>query len=264
MIISAIQGGKYCLAKATLDSSTVQKLSSLPGFKKWVGRDMLFAPTGANIDRIRKYWPGANWDESTSEIIDSYIEKLKEAELTRATKNNPTPEKDDFMFETRPFEHQRKAFYISREKKSFALLMEQGTGKSKIIIDNAAYLYSNNKISALIIIAPNGVHRNWVDKEIPYHMPNWCHYESTYYYSGMNKKDSDKFQDVMNIQDKLRIFTFNVEAFVSKTAIKFMSSILISNTSMLVVDESSRIKRPGANRTRVITKFESKLNIAGY
>jgi SNF2 family DNA or RNA helicase len=255
MIISAIQGGKYCLAKATLDSSTVQKLSSLPGFKKWVGRDMLFAPTGANIDRIRKYWPGANWDESTSEIIDSYIEKLKEAELTRATKNNPTPEKDDFMFETRPFEHQRKAFYISREKESFALLMEQGTGKSKIIIDNAAYLYSNNKISALIIIAPNGVHRNWVDKEIPYHMPNWCHYESAYYYSGMNKKDSDKFQDVMNIQDKLRIFTFNVEAFVSKTAIRFMSSILISNTSMLVVDESSRIKRPGANRTRVITKF---------
>ena len=247
--------GEYCLVKVPLDSSTVHKLSSLPGFKKWVGRDLLFSPTGANIERIHKWWPNANWDESTSEILNNYINKLKEAELTRQTKHNPNPEKDDFMFKTRPFEHQRRAFYMSRDKESFALLMEQGTGKTKIIIDNAAYLYGKSKISALIIIAPNGVHRNWIDIEIPKHIPDWCHYESAYYYAGMNKKDCKIFEEVMSAQDKLRIFTFNVEAFVSKTAIQFMLSILLTNTSMLVVDESSRIKHPGTKRTRIITKF---------
>jgi SNF2 family DNA or RNA helicase len=255
MVISSIQGGRYCLAKVELDSSTIQKLASLPGFKKWVGKDILFAPTGANIDRIRKYWPEAHWDESAGPILDDYIEKLKDAELTRQAKENPTPEQDDFMFSTKPYEHQRRAFYMSRDKESFALLMEQGTGKTKIIIDNAAYLYGKSKISALIIIAPNGVHRNWIDVEIPKHIPDWCHYESAYYYAGMNKKDRKIFEEVMDAPDKLRIFTFNVEAFVSKTAIQFMSSILISNTSMLVVDESSRIKHPGAKRTRIITKF---------
>ena len=34
-----------------------------------------------------------------------------------------------------------------------------------------------------------------------------------------------------------------------------MQKILVSNKTMLVVDESSRIKRPGAKRTKIITKF---------
>ena len=244
--------GKQCIARVKLDSSNTQLLSGLPGFHRWINRDMLFSPTGANINYIAKHWPDAQWSSEARVFLNSYIDTLEEATKNRTFE---TPPIDDFAFETKPFEHQRKAFYMSRDKEKFALLMEQGTGKTKIIIDNAAYLYGRGKINCLIVIAPNGVHRNWLNNEIPVHMPKWCPIDSIYYQSGMNKSHTKKFNDVIASKEVLKIFTFNVEAFVSKTAMRFLENILLSHDCLLVVDESSRIKTPGTHRTKVITKL---------
>tara|TARA_R110001592_G_scaffold54222_3_gene165958 strand:+ start:7151 stop:8836 length:1686 start_codon:yes stop_codon:yes gene_type:complete len=244
--------GKQCIARVKLDSSNTQLLSGLPGFHRWINRDMLFSPTGANINYIAKHWPDAQWSSEARVFLNSYIDTLEEATKNRTFE---TPPIDDFAFETKPFEHQRKAFYMSRDKENFALLMEQGTGKTKIIIDNAAYLYGRGKINCLIVIAPNGVHRNWLNNEIPVHMPKWCPIDSIYYQSGMNKSHTKKFNDVIASKEVLKIFTFNVEAFVSKTAMRFLENILLSHDCLLVVDESSRIKTPGTHRTKVITKL---------
>ena len=254
MIITKADYGKYLVIKSKLVGDTFEKLSTLPGFKKWVGRDLLFDPTGANIDRIRKYFPEAEWDESASPALDQYISNLKEMEANIQMKKAELPSNDDYDFKTKPFDHQRKAFYMSRDKKAFALLMEQGTGKTKVIIDNAAYLYAKGEITSIVVIAPNGVHRNWL-KEIDIHMPDWCIRNSFYYSSGMNKKRIEEYDAVLGSSECLKIFTFNVEAFTSPKAIYYMQKILVSNKVMLVVDESSRIKRPGAKRTKIITKF---------
>ena len=254
MIITKAEFGKYCVIKSKLDGDIFEKLSTLPGFKKWVGRDLLFDPTGANIDRIHKYFPNAEWDESASPELDKYISNLKAMEENLKMKEAELPDNDDFKFKTKPFDHQRKAFYMSRDKKAFALLMEQGTGKTKVIIDNAAYLYSKGEINSLVVIAPNGVHRNWV-KEVSTHIPDWCPHKTFYYSSGMNKKRIEEFNEVHSSTLDLKIFTFNVEAFVSQKAIYYMQKILVSGNVMLVADESSRIKRPGAKRTKIITKF---------
>ena len=258
MKITKAPFGKYCMASVNLGGGNFDKLNSLPGFKKWVGRDLMFDPTGANIERIHKYWPDAEWDESVSDILDEYILKLKTAEETLKLKKDDLPSTDDFDFKTKPFDHQRRAFYMSRDKDSFGLLMEQGTGKTKVIIDNAAYLYAKGEITALVVIAPNGVHRNWLNTEIPFHMPDWCIHNSVFYTSGMNKKQSKQFDDVLSSSNCLKIFSFNVEAFTSQVAVKYMMKILLSNRVMLVVDESSRIKRPGAKRTKIITKFSKQ------
>tara|TARA_B100001057_G_scaffold231658_1_gene231914 strand:+ start:11073 stop:12776 length:1704 start_codon:yes stop_codon:yes gene_type:complete len=255
MLITKADFGKYCLIKSKLDGDSFEKLSSLPGFKKWIGRDLLFDPTSANIDRIKKFFPDAEWDDSASPALDKYINNLKELEDNLKMKEKDFKDMGDYKFKTKPFDHQQKAFYLSRDKKEFALLMEQGTGKTKVIIDNGAYLYSKDKISAMVVIAPNGVHRNWL-KEIDTHLPDWCPRETFYYYSGMGKKHLENFNNAMNpLHDCLKIFTFNVEAFVSKSAIDLMNRILLANKVMLVVDESSRIKRPSAKRTKEITKF---------
>ena len=259
MKITKADYGKYLVIKSKLDGDTFEKLSTLPGFKRWVGRDLLFDPTGANIDRLHKYFPNAEWDESASPALDQYISNLKEMEANIKMKTSELPSNDDYNFKTKPFEHQRKAFYMSRDKKSFALLMEQGTGKTKVIIDNASYLYGKGEITALVVIAPNGVHRNWL-KEIDIHMPDWCPRDSFYYSSGMTKKRVEEYESVFSTENKLKIFTFNVEAFTSPKAIYYMQKILVSNKVMLVVDESSRIKRPGAKRTKIITKFGKQVD----
>ncbi len=244
--------GRYCIALVKLTSENTQQLSAFPGYRKWQGRQMVFAPTGANIRHIEKHWPEAKWDKETQPILDEYIASLRAADNRLKFS---VPENDDYMFETEPFEHQRRAFYMSRDKLYFALLMEQGTGKSKIVIDNAAYLYANNKITSLVIIAPNGVHRNWLRNEIPFHLPEWCPRKMVYYYSGMKKADKENWNNIANCKGHLKIFAFNVEGFVSKLAQKLINTIMLSEDVLLVVDESSRIKRPGAKRTRFITKI---------
>jgi len=254
MKITKADYGKYLVIKSSLGGDTFEKLSTLPGFKRWVGRDLLFDPTGANIERLHKYFPEAEWDNSALPDLDRYIFNLQQMEENIKMKKSELPSNDDYDFKTKPFEHQRKAFYMSRDKEAFALLMEQGTGKTKVIIDSAAYLYGKGKITALVVIAPNGVHRNWL-KEIDIHMPDWCTNQSFYYTSGMTKKRIEEYDKVFASENNLKIFTFNVEAFTSPKAIYYMQKILVSNKVMLVVDESSRIKRPGAKRTKIITKF---------
>ena len=242
--------GRYCYAVVPLTTENTKHLSTLPGFSKWVGRRM-FSPTGANIRHLQKYWPEAQWDKDCEYIIKEYVSSLKAAEDKIKFS---VPENDDFMFETEPFDHQRKAFYMSRDKTNFALLMEQGTGKTKVGLDTAAHLYANNKITALVIIAPNGVHRNWLKNEVPVHLPEWCPRQCAFYYAGMNKKDKEDWSAVSGSTECLKIFAFNVEGFVSKKAQQFINKIMLSNDVLLIVDESSRIKRPGAKRTQFITK----------
>jgi len=159
----------------------------------------------------------------------------------------------DFKFKTKPFAHQLKVFMESRRKRNFALLMEQGTGKTKVALDTAAYLYLNGKIDTLVVIAPNGVHRNWVNKEVPIHMA--CDYKAVFYSAQMKKEQQENFDAVLKYKDGLRIFSFNVEAFTSLVAQKTMMKVLKNNKVMMVVDESSKIKTPGAKRTKLITFF---------
>ena len=71
----------------------------------------------------------------------------------------------------------------------------------------------------------------------------------------MKKQDLENWSFVQSSDDSLKIFAFNVEGFVSKKAQAMMESLMRTEDVMLVVDESSRIKRPGAKRTKFITKI---------
>ena len=75
-----------------------------------------------------------------------------------------------YSYKTKPFEHQREALKKGALSKKFAFFMEQGTGKTKVTIDNAAYLHSINEITTVLVIAPNSVYRNWED-ELDAHCP---------------------------------------------------------------------------------------------
>ena len=59
-----------------------------------------------------------------------------------------------FRFKTVPYKHQLTALEKSCEKDEYALLMDMGTGKSKVLIDTIAHLYSNGRITSAVIFAP--------------------------------------------------------------------------------------------------------------
>ena len=67
----------------------------------------------------------------------------------------------DYKFKTKPYQHQLNALYKSWNKETFAYFMEMGTGKTKVLIDNAAMLYDKGKIDGVLIVAPKGVIGTW-------------------------------------------------------------------------------------------------------
>jgi len=55
----------------------------------------------------------------------------------------------NYKFKTKPYGHQLDALEASWDKENFAYFMEMGTGKSKVLLDNAAILYDKGLINGL-------------------------------------------------------------------------------------------------------------------
>lgn len=84
-----------------------------------------------------------------------------------------------YKFKTEPYAHQKAAFQDSWAKPYYFLAMEMGTGKSKVAIDSIGALYKRGDIDTVLIVAPKGVFDNWIQQEIPRHLPDdikepWC------------------------------------------------------------------------------------------
>ena len=132
--------------------------------------------------------------------------------------------------------------------------MEMGTGKSKVLLDNAAMLYDKGEINALLLIAPKGVYKNWYDSEIPTHLPDHIDKKIVLW------KTSDKSikqQKILNTLFQpgadLRILIMNVESFSSGDGPAFAYKFLTAHPkSMVAIDEATTIKTPTTNRTKNI------------
>ena len=74
-----------------------------------------------------------------------------------------------YKWRTKPFDHQTAALEKCGAQKHFALFMEQGTGKTKVAIDHAGTLWAAGRITAVLVVAPKGVHRQWIDGQLPEH-----------------------------------------------------------------------------------------------
>src|SRR4051812_25842330 len=73
------------------------------------------------------------------------------------------------QMKTIPYAHQLKEYEEHYLDPSRALLWQPRTGKSKTMIDTACRLFEACEIQGVLIVAPNGIHINWVELEIPTH-----------------------------------------------------------------------------------------------
>lgn len=168
-----------------------------------------------------------------------------------------------YPFKTTPYKHQLDCWNLSKDKVEYALLLEMGTGKTKILIDTAAYLYNNGKIDGLLIIAPKGVYRNWynIDNEgnkygeIPTHMPDHIKYFATYWSSYQTSQRLREYKFLFQNSENLHILVMNVEALSSKNGVEFADRFLSTRTCLMAVDESTTIKNRSAKRTKAAIKL---------
>ena len=162
----------------------------------------------------------------------------------------------NYKFKTKPYAHQLDALEASWDKENFAYFMEMGTGKSKVLLDNAAILYDKAHINGLLLIAPKGVYKNWYDSEIPTHLPD--HIEKKvilWKTSDKSKKQMSLLNTLFETGTDLHILIMNVESFSKGAGLQFAQKFLSCHKAMIAIDESTTIKTPTSNRTKSILKL---------
>jgi SNF2 family DNA or RNA helicase len=161
-------------------------------------------------------------------------------------------------FKTQPYRHQLECLNKFGRQHSFALLAEMGTGKTWIVINNIADLWSSDDCDAVLVLAPNGVHTNWTRLELPKHMPDWVRYRSAAWVSAPNKREKEELDNLYAAPSsgELRILTMNHEALQTKRGYEFAEKFCMTGRRvMIVADESDAYKNPKAARTKALMKL---------
>lgn len=206
----------------------------------------------ANLLYLHELFPAAVWHDPLNRLVEARTYRF----LANLRRQEPGDYERNFPFKLAPKEYQLKLFAHARHMTNIALApVALGTGKSKMTIDIAADKFLRDEIDGMAVIAPNGVHRQWVNSAIPTHLSDAvpraaCVWKPT-------RKTDPEVMAQGRGRRVFRVLTFNVESFSSDSgkASKEIKKFLRSGRMALVVDESTRIKNHKASRSKAIKKL---------
>ena len=127
----------------------------------------------------------------------------------------------NYKFKTKPYKHQLTALEKSWNRETYAYFMEMGTGKTKVLIDNASMLYDKGKINGILVIAPKGVIGTWYNQELPSHLPNHIENVTILWQSNITKKQRENLESLFEVEESLHILIMNVEALSTTKGVDF-------------------------------------------
>lgn len=173
-----------------------------------------------------------------------------------------------FLHKSAPYDHQVDAVCKLYPLTFGAEFMEQGTGKTKVAIDLATNWYKEGLIDAVMVIAPNGVHDQWKDEELPKHhseeVPRIALAGSASLGRSHSKSGIKELHDLIyKPADGLKWFMINVDAFSTDTHVPMFREYVRRNKTLVIVDEATRIKNPDAKRSTNIKYGLCDLTKAG-
>lgn len=150
-----------------------------------------------------------------------------------------------------PYRHQASEFE-RRRAPARALFWQQRTGKSKLIIDQACALYLEGLLDGVLVVAPNGVHGNWVWKELPKH-----HWEDVAYaahaWRFSDDENDERFRAFLEdaaLCGGLAWLTVNLESLIRDEVLRAVNRFRrLFPRHMLVFDEAHHFGRAGSKRT---------------
>lgn len=156
---------------------------------------------------------------------------------------------------TRPFAHQTRARELMSGRRAFALLMEMGTGKSWVLLDDIVDLFMTGKIDGALIAAGKGSYTTWTRSELPTHMPRDLDW-SAYLWTGSDSAEDRQQRRAMTSTPEagrrpheLQIVVMNTEAIGSSPrALKFATDFMRAGRRLMAVDESTMIRNHTSRR----------------
>jgi SNF2 family DNA or RNA helicase len=168
-----------------------------------------------------------------------------------------------YVPKTKPFDHQARIFEKSRELEAHALFLEMGTGKTKIIIDTIADRFLAGDINGALVLAPKNVAPNWVNDEMPLHMPDEVMARAKVFLWDTGRATTKGFQAnlaafLKTPADQLAILVMSYPAIMTerkpgakpKKGKEAAKELLTGRRCLMACDESARIKTPSAKTTK--------------
>lgn len=156
--------------------------------------------------------------------------------------------------------HQLDYLEKSKGREYFAILAEMGLGKSVMLLADAERAYNEMQIDCLFILAPKGVYRNWSEKEIPTHL-SIPHEIFVWSATLTPRQEKILYEGLFRSNYRLKIFILNIEGLISKRAFKVAKKVLGTLRTLLAIDESTTIKTPTSQRTKVTLELAELSNM---
>lgn len=157
-----------------------------------------------------------------------------------------------FTFRHKPYGFQGDYLSSQGRRASYGLLWEQGLGKTKGIIDTCALLGCEGEITGALVLAPNGVHRNWHVSELPEHWPGDAPRMKSFSWSSPSASAKWHREEVRELLefDGFAFLCMSYDALMTELGKQASWDFIRSRRVMYAADESQRIKTPAAKRTK--------------
>ena len=247
-----IKNGVGFLLFDALTLSSHEAGKKIPGRHRWKGSELMFEAMDSALDYVKRTWPNFV-------MVRSDLEQKKQ---------HPVPPMKGIEWDPvyPMFQHQSDAFNASATLPAFAYFMDMGTGKSKVHIDNAAYLFAEGLIDRVLIVAPNNVHRQWVEEALEDHWPKNLPLNAHALMTG--KKKPEIWGKWSGRQESLLWLSVNydvLEMFEEKVGTRShwylgelgeeLEDFVKSGPTLMGLDESHKIKNPFSQRSRAVTRI---------
>jgi hypothetical protein len=176
----------------------------------------------------------------------------------------------DARFKTEPWEHQLAEFERSAGLPARALIWQMRTGKTKFTLDCASSQWDTGDIDCLLIFAPNGVHSNWLERELPLHLWEGIEHEALAWRTRvaglkggnrLSKADKAAWEDChaawwagfhRGIKGKhLLVCSFNSESMIRDDIRRAVAKLLHTRKCFVAWDESTDFRSPGSTRSKM-------------
>lgn len=144
-----------------------------------------------------------------------------------------------------PGKHQIRGVHLALTKNEMALFWEPGAGKTYATVHVAKTRFARGEIDLLIVLCPNSIKQVW-----PREFGKWAP-ETPHHFQVMSAGAELRRQNA----EGLEILVVAIEALSQGNAYAKIMAYMKGRKTMVVDDESSRIKNPSSTRTKNATNI---------
>lgn len=221
------------------------------GYPRWNAdtKSWILPHSQASLLELQRVFPNLLMGPALKAEDTKFSENVMEAEARKYLPEQRDVQINDFKFQTEPLWHQKVAFNFARSLDQSALFLEQGLGKTKILIDLATWRFRKGQVQRIFYVAPNSVVPQWRTEDVLKHLhPDFNHVTILEGSSKERIKDLDRIVE----EDKPGFIIVNYEALLYIEY--YIDKIQGKNNrlyNMLGLDESSKIKHASSQRSKV-------------